>query len=192
MDLAAELLRGSPVIRLNKLGVETPFGAVSARATVSFDGSNLTETRFSPELLSRLQAKGNVEIAASLLRSQLQRKVRPQVEVALVQQGAQSTEENIKAVSEKVADAQLKSLTDTGILRANGTNFTVEAECVAGQVLVNGQPISALFGGILSPAPATERPPRPLRTDLQAGVVPTWPLSLAQGSLASPLVPSGR
>ena len=192
MDLAAELLRGSPVIRLNKLGVETPFGAVSARATVSFDGSNLAEIRFSPELLSRLQAKGNVEIAASLLRSQLQRKVRPQVEVALVQQGAQSTEENIKVVSEKVTDAQLKSLTDTGILRANGTNFTVEAEFVAGQLLVNGQPVSELSGAILSPAPAVDRPTRHLRPDLQAGVVPSRPLSLAQGSVVSPLVPSAR
>ena len=192
MDLAAELLRGSPVIRLKKLGVETPSGAVSAQGTVSFDGSNLGEIRFAPELLSRLQAKGNVEIAASLLRSQLQRKVRPQVEVALVQQGAQSTEENIKAVSEKLTDAQLKSLTDTGLLRSSGTNFTVEAEFAAGQVLVNGQPASQLFGTILAPPPAVERPVRPPRPELQAGVIPSPPVSLAQRNTPLPLVPSAR
>jgi len=180
MDLAAELLRGSPVVRLKKLGVETPSGAVSAQATVSFDGSNLAEIHFSPELLTRLQAKGNVEIAASLLRSQLQRKVRPQVEVALVQQGAQSTEENIRALSEKLTDAQLKSLTDTGILRSSGTNFTVEAEFASGQVLVNGQPANQLFGAILAPPPPVERPPRPTRPELQAGIIPSRPISLVQ------------
>jgi uncharacterized protein YdgA (DUF945 family) len=192
IDLAAELLRGSPVIRLKKLGLETPSGAVSAQATVSFDGSNLAEIRFSPELLSRLQAKGNVEIAASLLRSQLQRKVRPQVEVTLVQQGAQSTEDNIRAVSEKLTDAQLKSLTDTGILRPNGTNFTVEAEFAGGQVLVNGQPASQLFGAILAPPPAVQRPARPPRPELQAGVMPSSPVSLAQRSTPSRLLPSAR
>jgi hypothetical protein len=180
------------VIRLKKLGVETPSGAVSAQATVSFDGSNLGEVRFAPELLSRLQAKGNVEIAASLLRSQLQRKVRPQVEVALVQQGAQSTEENIKAVSEKLTDAQLKSLTDSGLLRSSGTNFTVEAEFAAGQMLVNGQPASQLFGTILAPPPAVERPVRPPRPELQAGVIPSPPVSLAQRNTPLPLVPSAR
>ena len=111
-----------------------------------------------------MQAKGNVEIAASLLRSQLQRKVRPQVEVALEQQGAQSTEENVKAVSEKLTDAQIKSLTDTGVLRPNGTNFTVEAEFAAGQVLVNGQPASQLFGAILAPSPAV------VASDLASGI----------------------
>ncbi len=192
LELAADLLRGSPVIRLNKLGVETPSGAVSAQATVSFDGSNLAEIRFSPELLSRLRVKGNVEIAASLLRAQLQRKVRPQVEVALVQQGAQSTEENIKAVSEKLTDAQLKSLTDTGILRPRGTNFTVEAEFAAGQMLVNGQPASQLFGAILSPAPAVERPVRPPRPELQAGIIQPRRVSPPQRTLPSPVVASVR
>jgi len=182
LDLAGELLRGSPVIRLKKLGLETPSGAVSAQATVSFDGSNLTEIRFSPELLGRLQAKGNVEIAASLLRAQLQRKVRPQVEVALVQQGAQSTEENIRALSERLTDAQLRSLTDTGILKSSGTNFTVEAEFTSGQVLVNGQPANQLFGAILVPPSPAERPQRPSHPDLQAGIIPERPIALAQRS----------
>jgi uncharacterized protein YdgA (DUF945 family) len=177
LDLAAELLRGSPVIRLKKLGLETPSGAVSAQATVSFDGSNLAEIHFSPELLSRLQAKGNVEIAASLLRAQMQRNVRPQVEVALVQQGAQNTEENIRALSEKFTDAQLKNLTDTGILKSSGTNFTVEAELASGQVLVNGQPANQLFGAILAPPSPAERPARP---ELQAGIIPSHPISLVQ------------
>jgi uncharacterized protein YdgA (DUF945 family) len=180
LDLAGELLRGSPVIRLKKLGLETPSGAVSAQATVSFDGRNLTDVRFSPDLLGRLQARGNVEIAASLLRAQLQRNMRPQVEVALVQQGAQSTEENIRALSEKLSDAQLRSLTDTGILKSSGTNFTVEAEFASGQVLVNGQPANQLFGAILGPPSPAERPQRPSRPDLQARTIPSRPMSLAQ------------
>ena len=189
LDLAAELLRGSPVIRLKKLGVETPSGAVSAQATMSFDGSNLADVDFSPELLSRLQARGTVEIAASLLRSQLQRKVRPQIEVALSQQGAQRTEENVNALSEKLIEAQLKSLTDAGILRLSGANFVIEAELASGQVLVNGQPLSHLFGAIVTPS---ERPTRPQPTELQAGVSPPRAVSLAQRSAPQPFLPASR
>jgi uncharacterized protein YdgA (DUF945 family) len=192
MELAAELLRGSPVIRLKKLGVETPSGAVSAQATVSFDGSNLADIRFSPELLSRLKAKGNVEIAARLLRSQLQRKARPQVEVVLQQQGAQSTEENIQALSDKLTEAQLKNLTDNGILRFSGTNFTVEAELADGQVLVNGRPANQLFGGIMAPPIPVEQPKPSSHPELRAAINPSGPLSLVQGEAPQQLVPAAR
>jgi uncharacterized protein YdgA (DUF945 family) len=157
LTLASELLRGSPVIRLKQLGVETPAGNVSAQATVAFDGSGLTVLQLSPELLTRLKAKGNVEISGGLLRAQLQRKVRPQVEVALAQQGGVKTEENIQALAAKLTEDQLKGLTDSGILHVNGPNFTIDAELAAGQFLVNGQPANQLFSNMLpAPAPAAQ------------------------------------
>jgi len=176
VDLGAELLRGSPVIRLKKLGLETPSGAVSAQATVTFDGSNLAEMGLSPELLSRLRAKGNLEVAANLLRAQLQRAMRPQAEIVLGQQGAQNTEDNIRALSEKLGDAQLKNLTDSGILKSSGTNLRVEAELDAGQFLVNGQPAVRLFGAILTP-PA-QQAPRSAHPQVQAAGIPPRPLLL--------------
>ncbi|HTO45030.1 MAG TPA: DUF945 family protein [Burkholderiales bacterium] len=180
LDLFAELLRGSPVVRLKQLGVETPSGAVSAQATVTFDGRNLTDVRPSPELLARLQGKGHVDIASGLLRAQLQRKTRPQVEVALQQQGAQPNEENIKALSEKLTEAQLKSLTDNGILRLNGTNFTLEAELAGGQVLLNGQPASQVFGGLMAPSLPHPQPIGASRPDPRAALETSGALSLAQ------------
>ncbi|HTS54575.1 MAG TPA: DUF945 family protein [Burkholderiales bacterium] len=192
MDLAAQLLRGSPVMRLKKLGVETPSGTMSAQATVSFDGSNLADTRFSPELLSRLKAKANVEIAAGLLRSQLQRKARPQVEVVLQQRGAQSTEENIQTLSDKLTEVQLKNLTDNGILRSNGTSFTIEAELTGGQVTVNGQPADRLFGGIALPPLPLEQPTPSARPEFRAGIGPAGPLSLVQDGAPQATVSSAR
>lgn len=167
LELASELLRGSPVIRLKQLGVETPSGSVLAQATISFDGSDLKDIQFSPDLLNRLKAKGNLEIGGALLRSQLQRKVRPQVEMALLQQGAQSTEENIKTLSDKMTEEQLKSLTDSGILRPNGDNFSVEAEFTAGQVLVNGKP-SPLFGGMMMPPVPMDPSQKPAQPEMRA------------------------
>lgn len=164
VNLASELLRSSPVIRLKQLGVETPSGGVSAQATIAFDGSGLNAVQVSPELLSRLKAKGNLEISGTLLRTQLQRKVRPQVEVALTQQGGAKSEESIQALAAKLTEDQLKSLTDSGILHANGANFTIDAELTAGQVLVNGQPANQLFGGMFpSPSPAAQ-PATPLQS----------------------------
>jgi len=188
LDLFAELLRGSPVVRLKQLGVETPSGAVSAQATITFDGSNLTDVHLSPDLLGRLQGKGHVDIASSLLRSQLQRKTRPQVEVALQQQGAQRNEENVRALSEKLTEAQLKSLTDNGILRLNGTNFTLEAELAGGQVLLNGQPASQVFGELIGPALPREQPTRASRPDHRAALEVPGALSLAQVRPPAPAV----
>lgn len=192
LGLAGELLRGSPAIRLKQLGVDTPSGAVSAQATVSFDGRNLAEVRLSPELLARLTAKGNLEIAGNLLRSQLQRKVRPQAEVELVRQGTQSTEENIKAMSEKLIEAQLKSLTDTGLLRSVGSNFTVEAELAGGQVLVNGQPATQLFGGMMTPPVPLDQLKPPSHPEQEAAVQPQAPVMLVQRALPGRPVSSVR
>jgi uncharacterized protein YdgA (DUF945 family) len=189
LSLAAELLRSSPVIRLKQLGVQTPSGAVSAQATVSFDGSNLAEVSFSPELLARLKAKGNLEIAGNLLRSQMLRKVRSQVEEALLQRGAQSTEENIVAMSEKLTEAQLKSLTDTGLLRPAGANFTVEAEIASGQFLLNGQPATQLFGGMMTPPVPLDQLKPPSHPEQEAAAQPHAPVMLVQRAIPGRPVP---
>ena len=182
LGLAGELLRGSPVIRLKQLGVETPSGSMSAQATLSFDGSDLAEIRVSPELLTRLKAKANLEIAGNLLRSQLQRKVRPQVEVALVRQGAQTTEESIKALAEKLVEEQLKSLIDTGLLRSTGSNFTLEAELTSGQVMVNGQPAMQLFGGMMTPPVPMEQLKPPSHPEQEAAAQTPVPVKLVRAT----------
>jgi len=185
LDLAMQLLRGSPVIRLRQLGVETPAGSLSAQATVSFDGTGLGRIQLTPELMSRLKAKGNLEISSALLRSQLQRKARAQAELALAQQGAPNTEANLKTLSEKLTEDQLKALTDTGILHASGANFTVEAELAGGQVLVNGQPASQLFGRMFAPAP-TMQTPVPLQPATAPRQAASLPLPVAAATVAIP------
>jgi uncharacterized protein YdgA (DUF945 family) len=150
MTLGADLLRGSPELHLKKFGVETPSGSVLAHASVTFDGNNMPEMQFSPELLARLKAKADLKISGVLLRTQLQHQVRTKVEVTLSQQGGLSTEENIRALSEKVIEEQLKGFTDAGLLRATGPDFTLDAEFAMGQLLVNGMPANQLFGGMLA------------------------------------------
>jgi uncharacterized protein YdgA (DUF945 family) len=162
MNLAGELLRGSPEMRIKQVGVETPAGSVLAHATVSFDGTNLPAAAFSPEMLSRIKAKADVKMSGTLLRTQLQQQLRSKVEVALRQQGGIGTEENIRAMSEKATEEQLKGFTDAGLLRASGPDFTIEAEFAQGRILVNGMPANQLFGGMFAaPAPALpqEKPP---------------------------------
>jgi len=158
MKLGTDLLRGSPELHLKKLGVETPSGSFLAHATVTFDGNNMTEMLMPPELLTRLKAKADVKVSGTLLRAQLQNRVRPQVEVALRQQGGVSTEENIRAMSEKVIEDQLQGLIDAGVLRAAGPDYTVDAEFALGQMLVNGLPANQMLGGLLGAPPAPVTP----------------------------------
>jgi uncharacterized protein YdgA (DUF945 family) len=158
LTMGADLLRGSPEMRLKKLGVETPSGAVLAHASVAFDGSNMPDMPLSPELMTRIKAKADLKISGTLLRTQLQQQVRSKVEVTLSQQGSLGTEENIRALSEKVIEEQLKGFTDAGLLRASGGDFIVEAEFAAGRILVNGVPANQLFGGIFAAPPAPTMP----------------------------------
>jgi uncharacterized protein YdgA (DUF945 family) len=159
MKLGTDLLRGSPEVHLKKLGVETPSGSFLAHATVTFDGNNMTEMSMPSELLTRLKAKADVKISGTLLRAQLKNRVRPQVEVALREQGGVGTEENIRAMSEKVIEDQLKGYTDAGVLRAAGADYTVDAEFALGQMLVNGLPANQMLGGLFG-APAAPVPPQ--------------------------------
>lgn len=186
MNLAGDLLRGSPELRVKQLGVETPAGSVLAHATVTFDGNNMPEIPFSPELLARLKAKADVKMSGTLLRTQLQQQVRPKVEVALRQQGGLGTEENIRAMSEKVIEEQLKGFTDAGLLRTSGPDFTIEAEFAAGQILVNGLPANQLFGGMLA-APTPPAAPQDKAPGSEAAA-PAASTALAERRvLASPL-----
>jgi hypothetical protein len=158
LSMGTDLLRGSPEMRLKKLGVETPSGAVLAHASIAFDGSNMPDMPLSPELMTRIKAKADLKISGTLLRTQLLQQVRSKVEVTLSQQGSLGTEENIRALSEKVIEEQLKGFTDAGLLRTSGGDFIVEAEFAAGRMLVNGVPANQLFGGIFAAPPAPTMP----------------------------------
>ena len=178
MKLGMDLLRGSPELRVKQLGVETPAGSVLAHASVVFDGSSLPEMPVPADLMTRLKAKADVKISGTLLRTQLQHRVRPQVEVALRQQGGVGTEENIRAMSDKVIEEQLKSLTDAGLLRTSGQDFTVDAQFAMGQMLVNGAPANQLFGGMFG-APSSPATP-PGHAPGGEAAVPADPAALAE------------
>jgi uncharacterized protein YdgA (DUF945 family) len=157
-DFFADVLRGSPVLRLKQFGVHMPNGAVSAHATMSFDGSALSQARLSPDLWTRLNAKGVLTVSATLLRAQLHNRARSQASAALLAQGTPNTEENIGAWAEQMTETQLKALMQLGLLRTNGADFIIEAQLAAGQILINGQPLNGLLNNMLMPTPpATDR-----------------------------------
>ena len=126
---------------------------MSAQATLSFDGSDLAEIRSPPELLARLEGEGQPgDCRKPAAFARCSARCARRCEVALVRQGAKTTEESIKALAEKLVErASSEFDRDTGLLRSTGSNFTLEAELASGQVLVNGQPAMQLFGGMTSP-----------------------------------------
>jgi hypothetical protein len=81
-------------------------------------------------------------------------------------------------MSEKVIEDQLKGYTDAGLLRANGPDFTIEAEFAAGQMLVNGMPANQLFGGLLA-APAPAAPLAPEKVPEREAAAPAGSTALA-------------
>jgi uncharacterized protein YdgA (DUF945 family) len=186
MKLGMELLHGSPELRLKNLAVETPSGAIVVHASVTFDGNGLPDSPMPADLMARLKAKADVKVAGTLLRAQLQQHMRPQIEVAVRQQGALSNEENIRLMSDKMIDDQLKNWTDAGLLKTAGQDYTVDAQFAMGQALVNGVPVNQLFAGMLG-APAAPAQPQPnLMLPGQDGKAPGDSAALSHsGAMAS-------
>jgi uncharacterized protein YdgA (DUF945 family) len=159
MQLGMELLHGSPELHLKNLAVETPAGALAVHGSVIFDGNGLSETPMPAELITRVKAKADVKLAGTLLRAQMQQLLRPQMEVALREQGGLNSEENLHAMTEKAIEQQLKGWTEAGLLRSSGQDYTVDAQFAMGQVLVNGTPANQLFGGMFAPPSAPDNQP---------------------------------
>ena len=58
LGMMSELLKASPEVRVNKLGMQTSNGALSGSAVLSFDGKGLTQAAAPGDLLARVKFTG--------------------------------------------------------------------------------------------------------------------------------------
>jgi len=157
VGLMNELLKGSPEVRIKKVGVKTASGSLNASAVFSFNGNGFTGISSPGELLTRSTFNGSVQVSGALLRTWMVKGARAQATGALVQNGAMPDEAKVQVLSEQLVQQQLAAMEATGLLKPEVENFTVRAEMVEGNLKLNGTPANELLGPMLT-APFAAKP----------------------------------
>jgi uncharacterized protein YdgA (DUF945 family) len=149
MQLATDLLQGSPVLRLKRVGFTTADGLFSAEGAVSFQGANAKAPAALPDALQRVRFKGSAKVGRRLLQTAIAERSRDEAKLQLESRGYDAGEESLKLAADRVAEARIQALEQAGIVRTEGTDLAVDAAWEKGELTVNGKPIEGL-GALLT------------------------------------------
>jgi hypothetical protein len=150
------------VLRVKKLGVETPAGAIAGSATVSFDGKELGQPTMPMEWLQRVTFNGSAEVSRALLKSMMQPKMQAQAAMMLSQNGTAADPAQLQQLVDKALEDQFKAWAGAGLVQDKGDKLVVQADFSKGKLLLNGQPGDHLMPPMLlapQPQPAVLKAP---------------------------------
>jgi uncharacterized protein YdgA (DUF945 family) len=149
MGMMSELLKGSPEMRVKKLGMTLAKGSLSGSAVLGFDGNGMGQGGAPAEMLSRVKFSGSAELSTTLLQAWLEKQARAQASDALTAQGTPPEEARVHALTQQIAQQTLAGLEASGLLRAEGDKFLVRAELTAGSLSINGMAGDQFLPGLL-------------------------------------------
>lgn len=145
MDNAPALLKGDPIITIDKLSIQTPDGLVSGNLSLQSVGLELQEIGNGPAVLNRLVADASLRIPRRLVNLL----VRQKMEADLLRQFEQRrlvdptselpTAEQLSEMVDTLAERQLGLLLDQEILVAEDDMLATRATLSGGLLNVNGK-----------------------------------------------------
>ncbi len=148
-QLATDLLKGSPVVRLKRAGFITADGPFAAEGMVSFHGADANTPATLPYALQRVKFKGSAKVGRRLLQTAIAERSRDEAKVQLESRGYDASEESLKLAADRVAEAQIQAFEQAGLVRAEGTNVAVDAAWDKGELTINGKVTEGL-GALLT------------------------------------------
>jgi uncharacterized protein YdgA (DUF945 family) len=149
MQLATDLLKGSPVLRLKRVRFTTADGAFAAEGALSFQGADAKAPVVFPDALQRAKFKGSAKVGRRLLQTAIAERSRDEAKVQLESRGYDASDESLKLAADKVAEVRIQALEQAGIVRAEGADVAVEAAWEKGELTINGKPAEGL-GALLT------------------------------------------
>jgi uncharacterized protein YdgA (DUF945 family) len=151
MSLMTDLLKGSPVLRVKKLGVEMPTGVMAGNATLSFDGKELGQPTMPAEWLQRVTFSGSAEVSRALLKSWMLQQA--QAAMLRSQQGQAPDPAQVQLVLDRALEEQFKAWHAAGLVQDKGDKLVIQADFSKGKLLVNGLPGDHLMPPMMAPQP---------------------------------------
>jgi uncharacterized protein YdgA (DUF945 family) len=149
MQLATDLLKGSPVVRLKRVGFTTADGALAAEGALSFQGADAKAPLALPDALQRAKFKGSAKVGRRLLQTAIAERSKDEAKMQLESRGYDASDESLKLAADRVAEARIQALEQAGIVRVEGTDVAVDAAWEKGELTINGKPAEGL-GALLT------------------------------------------
>ncbi len=151
MQLASDLVRGAPVLRLKRAGFSTEDGAFSAEGAVTFEAGGAAPQAALLDSLQRVKFKGSAKVGRRLLQTAIAERSRETARAQLEARGYDASEESLKLAADRIAEAQIQSFEQAGLVRVEGADLAVEAAWEKGELTINGKPAEGL-GAMLTSA----------------------------------------
>lgn len=137
-------LARSPQIAFKRIGVTGPSGSFDAALVVGFDGEGSFELS-PPDMIARVSAQANARIPKPMLEQILAQTAMVSAR-SVAEQYPDATEEQIAQVSEQIRQGQQQQLEASGLLAADGDDYTLDASFAGGSLVVNGVSMNGLLG----------------------------------------------
>ena len=144
LQLAADLLRGSPVLRFKRVGFKTAEGPFAAEGAVSFHSAGAAAPAALPDALQRVKFKGSAKLGRRLLQTAIAERSREEAKIQLESRGYDASDESLKLAADRVAEARIQALEQAGLVRSEGADVAIDAAWEKGELTINGKPTEGL------------------------------------------------
>jgi len=144
MQLATDLLKGSPVLRLKRIGFTTAEGLFTAEGALSVQGADAKAPVALPDALQRVKFKGSAKVGRRLLQAAIAERSRDEAKLQLESRGHDASDESLKLAADRVAEARIQALEQAGLVRSEGTDVAIDAAWEKGELTINGKPAEGL------------------------------------------------
>lgn len=139
-----ELLKYSPAVAIEQLHLETPNGVVEGDVSLQLNGTNLSRTIHSSDILNRLTANGSLRIPEQSLLNIMEKAALREIKQQFEQRRSdgeeieQPDEITLEALSIAGAKARLDHLLEQQLLVRNGKSITTRVKLKNGLLMANG------------------------------------------------------
>jgi uncharacterized protein YdgA (DUF945 family) len=142
-EILPGLLRKSPEMELRQLDLKTTMGDFSGKAKIAFDGTQPGSTQNLLALATALTAEAEFTVGERLLRHALLSTMKEKlIERRKEHQGKAPNDQDVDAGASAGIDEQLNTLTAQNILVKSDGEYRASASYKAGQMVLNGRPLS--------------------------------------------------
>ncbi|MCW5620359.1 MAG: DUF945 family protein [Burkholderiales bacterium] len=150
-----ELLQGAPELRIERVGLHTSQGTLSASGIAGLTGAQ-PDGGAVVDLLSRMRLDGDIDVSAALLEGWLSRDTYRGVTAALYARNAEVDEALAHALTRRFVRERIAAWSASGMLAAERDRYRMRVNLMHGHLSINGVPRDDLL-----PLPAPTSPERP-------------------------------
>ena len=142
-DALPDVLKKSPEVEITQLDLKTADGDFTGKSKIAFDGTKLESALNLVALADGLTAQAEFRVGERLLRHVASNILKDRLITKSEDEEQETpTDEELDAMASATVDDQLKALVAQNLLVKENGNYRANASYKAGQLVLNGRPLS--------------------------------------------------